>query len=167
MVNLKKEIIIRFLLISCILALCTAVIIQYVFGYQPCNLCLIERVPYILAIIILLLNYKFHKHKVFWNILLLLIFSFSFLISVYHLGIEQDLFKESSLCSSKNVGLITKEDVLKSLENLNISCKDVAFKIFGLSLTTYNIFLSIIMLLLSTKIYFINNDIKKESRRIY
>jgi len=93
--------------------------------------------------------------------LLLLIFSFSFLVSVYHLGIEQDLIEESSLCSTKNVDLITKEDVLKSLENLNISCKDVAFKIFGLSLTTYNIFISVLMFLLSAKIYFINNDIKK------
>ncbi len=161
MVNLKKKILYRFLLISCILVLCAALIIQYVFGYQPCNLCLIERIPYILAIIILLLNYKFHRHQVFWNILLLLIFSFSFLVSVYHLGIEQDLIEESSLCSTKNVDLITKEDVLKSLENLNISCKDVAFKIFGLSLTTYNIFISVLMFLLSAKIYFINNDIKK------
>ena len=36
-----------------------------------------------------------------------------------------------------------------------------AFKIFDLSLTTYNMLISIIMLLISLKIYLINNEIKK------
>ena len=54
-----------------------------------------------------------------------------------------------------------KEDILKSLQELSISCKDVAFKIFGLSLTSYNMIASLIMLLITTKIYLINNDLKK------
>jgi disulfide bond formation protein DsbB len=57
---------------------------------------------------------------------------------------------------------MTKEQVLNSLKELNISCKDVAFRIFGLSLTTYNIFVSILMFVISIKIFLLNNnDIKK------
>ena len=101
------------------------------------------------------------KDQIFYSILLLLVFSFSFLISFYHLGIEQGLIDESNVCESKNFGLITKEELLSSLQQIKVSCKDVAFKIAGLSLTTYNMIASILMFLISAKIYLINNDIKK------
>ena len=91
----------------------------------------------------------------------MLIFSFSIIISAYHFGIEQGFINESKVCESEYLNLLTKEEILNSLNKLNISCKDVAFKIFGLSLTTYNIFISIFMLLISTKIYLLNNDFKK------
>ncbi len=161
MTNFKKEKYFLILFILSVMILATAFIIQYILGYQPCNLCLIERVPYMLAIIVLILNYRFQGDQFFYVVLLLLIFSFSFLISIYHLGIEQGLFDESLICASKNVDLLTKEEVLNSMKEFNISCKDVAFKIFGLSLTTYNIIISIFMFLISTKIFLINNDLKK------
>jgi|TARA_B110000444_G_scaffold258293_1_gene298827 disulfide bond formation protein DsbB len=159
--NLQKEKYLQILFILSISILLVAYAIQYILGYQPCNLCIIERIPYALAIIILILSYIFRKDHVFYTILLLLNFSFSFLISIYHLGIEQGFFDQSSVCISKNIDLMIKEDILKSLQELSISCKDVAFKIFGLSLTSYNMIASLIMLLITTKIYLINNDLKK------
>ena len=101
------------------------------------------------------------KNQVFFCILLILIFLFSFIISIYHLGIEQGIFKESSVCATKNFNLITKEEILITFGGLVISCKDVAFKIFGFSLTTYNIVISALMLLLSIKIYLVINGVKK------
>ena len=144
-----------------ILVLFIAYFIQYVLGYQPCSLCLIERVPYKLAIIILILCYIFKKDQIFYGILLAQVFAFSFLISLYHLGIEQGIINESSLCSSKNIDLTTKEDILNSLEKLRISCKDVAFRVFGFSLTTYNVLISFFMFITSIKIFLVNNGIKK------
>ena len=161
MTNLKKKSYLQILLFICFVVLITAYIIQYIFDYLPCNLCVIERIPYALAIIILILNYNFEKYQVFYNILLLLIFSFSFLISLYHLGIEQGLIDESNLCGSNNTNLTTKEEILNSFQKIRISCQDVAFKIFGFSLTTYNMIISIFMFLISVKIYLINNGIKK------
>ena len=161
MINLRKKNYPKLLFILSFLILTSALIIEYVFGYQPCNLCLIERIPYGFSIIILLLNFLFKKDQVFYSVLLMLIFSFSTIISIYHLGIEQGLLVESSICTSQNLDLITKEQVLNSLKELNISCKNVAFKVFGLSLTTYNMLISIFMLLISLKIYLINNEIKK------
>ena len=78
---------------------------------------------------------------------------FSFIISLYHLGIEQGIISESSICASNNINLITKDEILSSLQEIQISCKDVAFRIFDLSLTTYNMMLSIIMFLITIKIY--------------
>ena len=159
--NFKKEtyLIILFLLSAGILIIAYAV--EYIFGYQPCNLCIIERFPYILALIILILNYQFKKNELFYCILLMIIFTFSFLISFFHFGIEQGFISESSVCGVKSTDLTTKEDILKSLQEINISCKDVAFKIFDLSLTTYNMFVSIVMFLITLKIYLINNENKK------
>ena len=161
MYKIKKKKYLQLLFILSIIILISAYAIEYILGYQPCNLCLIERIPYALAIIVLILNYKFQRDEIFYTVMLLLIFLFSFVISIYHFSIEQEFIEESSICISKNVDMITKEDILKSLQKLNISCKDVAFKIFGLSLTTYNILLSILMFFISTKIYLINNDYKK------
>tara|TARA_B110001450_G_scaffold68241_1_gene64485 strand:+ start:488 stop:973 length:486 start_codon:yes stop_codon:yes gene_type:complete len=161
MAKFKKETYLKIIFLVSFITLVTAYAIQYILGYQPCNLCVIERVPYMLAIIILVFNYSFQKNEIFYSILLLLIFKFSFLISFYHFGIEQGFVNESNVCGSNNLGLTTKEDLLKSLQEINISCKDVAFKVFGLSLTTYNMLISILMFLFSYKVYLINNDVKK------
>ena len=161
MAKLIKKNYSQIIFISSVLILISVFIIEYFFGYQPCNLCVIERFPYALAIIILFLNYNFKKDQIFYSVLLMLVFLFSTLISIYHFGIEQGFIAESMVCSSENLNLITKEDILNSLQELRISCKDVAFKIFGLSLTTYNIFISLFMFLLSTKIYLLSNGFKK------
>ena len=90
----------------------------------------------------------------------MLIFSFSIIISIYHFGIEQGLIEESSVCASDNINLLTKEEILNSLKKININCKDVAFKIFNLSLTTYNIFISFYVININKNILF-SNAIKK------
>ena len=162
MVNFKENTYLTILILVSFIVLSIAYIIQYLLGYQPCNLCLLERIPYILSLIILILNYKFKKNQIFFSVLLFLIFIFSFLISFYHFGIEQGFITEASVCSNDNKTLlISKDAVLKSLQNVTISCKDVAFKIFGLSLTTYNMIISLIMLILSAKIYLLSNEFKK------
>ena len=161
MPNLKKKTYLRILFLLSFVVLATAYTIQYLLGFQPCSLCILERVPYALAMIILILNYKFKKDEIFYSVLLLLIFTFSFLISFYHFGIEQGFIQESNVCGSNKVDLIIKEDILKSLKEINISCKDVTFKVFDLSLTTYNMLISLFMFLMSSKIYLINNKIKK------
>ena len=163
MAKLKKDKYLQTLFIFCFIILITAYAIQYIFGYQPCNLCIIERIPYMLAIIILILNYKFKKDQIFYSVLLLLVFLFSIIISLYHLGIEQGLLEESNICETNNTNLITKEEILNSLQEMRISCKDVTFKIFDLSLTTYNMIISVLMFLISGKIYLINDNIKKKN----
>jgi len=163
MINFKKKDYLLIIFILCIITLSAAYVLQYILGYQPCNLCIIERIPYWLAIVILILNYKFKKNYIFYNVLLLQIFTFSIIISLYHLGIEQGLVVESEVCLSENLDLLNKENILDSLKILRVSCKDVTIRIFGLSLTTYNMLVSLLLLLISIKIYLNKNNDRKQN----
>ena len=154
MINFKVEHYLRLILLISFMSIISAYFIEYALGHQPCNLCLIERIPYILSIVLIIIYYKFKKSEKFVILLLILTFNFSFLISVYHFGIEQGFFEESSLCSLKNdSNIISKEELLKILNERTISCKDVTFRIFGLSLTSVNIFISLIIITILIKIY--------------
>ena len=147
-----KKIYLSILVIS-ILALTSAYFIEYFLGYQPCNLCLLERIPYALSIIIILANFKFKFNDKSILLVLIIIFVVSALLSIYHFGIEQGLIEESFVCSTKDNLNLNKEQLLQELQKMNISCKNVAFTIFGLSLTTYNILLSVIISATLIKIY--------------
>ena len=137
-----------------LISLISAFFIEYVLGHQPCNLCLIQRIPYGLSLILLILNYFQKKNEKFIILLLTMIFSFSFLISLYHFGIEQGFFDESVVCTMKNMSnIIDKEELLKQLQVKTVSCKDVTFRIFGFSLTTFNITISLIIVFLLLKIF--------------
>ena len=158
MVKINKTITLKLILLISLTALGSAFFIEYVLGHQPCNLCILERIPYMLALIIILLNYKFvHLEKRF-ILILILIFLAGTILSLYHLGIEQGFVKETLVCDlKKGSDLLSKEDILKQLQEKNISCKDVTFKIMGLSLTSYNIFISLLITIGSVRIY-INYD---------
>ena len=147
-----KKIYLSILIIS-ILALTSAYFIEYFLGYQPCSLCLLERIPYALSIIIILAHLKIKFNDKHTLLVLIVIFVLSALLSIYHLGIEQGLIKESFVCSTKDNLNLNKEQLLQELQKMNISCKNVAFTIFGLSLTTYNILLSVIISATLIKIY--------------
>lgn len=129
-----------------IIALISAYFIEYILGHQPCKLCLIERIPYALSIIIIFLIYKFKQFEKILIMLLILVFVFSFIVSIYHFGIEQGYIKESLVCDLQNGSkILSKDELLKELQKKTVSCKDVTFKLFGLSLTTFNIFISLLI----------------------
>ena len=158
MVKNSKNLLKKFIFLVSIIALVSAFFIEYILGHQPCNLCVLERIPYLLAIIVVLLNYKFIQFEKFFILLLTIIFLAGTALSLYHLGIEQSFIQESLLCDLKSgSNLLSKEEILKQLQEKSVSCKDVTFKIFGLSLTSYNILISLLITVSAGKIYF-NND---------
>jgi disulfide bond formation protein DsbB len=137
-----------------LLAIISAYFIEYVLGHQPCNLCLIERIPYVSSLIIVLVNYRYKQITKYSILLLSLIFFFSLIISIYHYGIEQGFFQESIVCGIKDsTNILSKEELLEELQKKVINCKDVTFRIFGFSLTTINIIVSLLILILSIKIF--------------
>ncbi|MDC0351840.1 disulfide bond formation protein B [Candidatus Pelagibacter sp.] len=155
MVKNSKNLLIKLILLISIIALISAFFIEFILGHQPCNLCILERIPYFLAIIVILLNYKFIEFEKFFILFLTIIFLFGAALSLYHLGIEQGLIQESLVCDLKSgSNLLSKEEILKQLQEKSVSCKDVTFKMFGLSLTSYNILTSILITFSAGKIYF-------------
>ena len=154
MFNIKAESYLKIIFLFSFIALISAFFIEHVLGHQPCNLCLIERIPYGLSIMIIIVIFITKKNQKFFVLLLIFTFIFSFAISFYHFGIEQGFFQESSVCGLKNLTeSVTKEDLLKQLSEKTISCKDVTFRIFGLSLTSINIVISILFIITLLKIF--------------
>jgi|TARA_B100000073_G_scaffold248091_1_gene208428 disulfide bond formation protein DsbB len=152
--NLKINTYLISIFLISLISIISAFFIEYVLGHKPCNLCLIERIPYVLSIILITLNYISKKNEYFIILLLLIIFCFSLIISFYHFGIEQGFFEESTVCGLKDASsILSKEEILKQLQTKSISCKDVTFRIFGFSLTTFNIIISLILIILLSNIF--------------
>tara|TARA_B100001121_G_scaffold309523_1_gene336689 strand:+ start:640 stop:1125 length:486 start_codon:yes stop_codon:yes gene_type:complete len=161
MVEIKIKTYLNFIFILSFIAVISALFIEYILGYQPCNLCLLERIPYGLSMILITLSYIIKKDQKFLILLLNIVFFFSLSISIYHLGIEQSFWEESSVCGLQNsTDLILKEDILKQLSDKNISCKDVTFRIFGLSLTSINIAINLIIITILVKLFKKYNEAK-------
>ena len=154
MPNYKIDTYLKIILFISLFSISSAFYIEYILGHQPCNLCLIQRIPYGLSIILIIFNFFIRKNIQFIILLLIFIFFFSFVISFYHFGIEQGFFKESVVCGIKNASdLISKEEILNQLQGKTVNCKDVTFKIFGFSLTAINMIVSLILILMLLNIY--------------
>ena len=161
MLILKYQRSLNLVLFFSIFALISAYFIQYILGHQPCNLCLIERVPYVSAIIIILLCFYLKRFEKIFLISLSLIFFLATILSFYHFGIEQGFIKESLVCDlDTGDKILNREELLKELKEITVSCKDVTFKIFGLSLATINIIISLILSVITMK-HFLNYEKNK------
>ena len=161
MSQIKYKIALSLILLFAFFALISAYFIQYVLGHQPCNLCLIQRIPYIASIIIISICLFFKKFEKISLIILSLIFFSSALIAFYHFGIEQGLVKESLVCDlNSESNDLSKEALLNQLKSMPVSCKDVNFTIFGLSLATFNIFISLILSVINMKFFLSYEKIK-------
>ena len=146
MLQVRNKIILSLILVFSIFAILAAYLIQYVLGHEPCNLCLIERIPYIVSIMIISICLFTQKFEKITLIILSITFFAAALLSFYHFGIEQGFIKESLVCDLNNPGNeLSREALLNQLKKMPISCKDVTFKIFGLSLATFNIFISLFL----------------------
>ncbi len=147
MIVKKDKIVLNCILVFSLISLSIAYFVQYVLGHKPCNLCLVERYPYIISVILISFLFIINKFEKIILYTILLLFIFGAVVSFYHIGIEQGFFEESYICElgSGNENL-TKENLLKQLTNKSpISCKIVTFRILGLSLATINTVISFIL----------------------
>ena len=143
---LNNKLLLNGILAFSILSLSIAYFIQYVLGHKPCNLCIIERIPYIAAIILISLIFILNRYQKIISSLILIFFIFGAVVSFYHFGIEQGFFSESLVCDLGNSRPSNKEDLLNQLKKTEIvSCKDVTFRFLGLSLATINTVISLIL----------------------
>ena len=161
MSSIKNKFILNAVLLFSIFALISAYFIQYFLKHEPCNLCLIERIPYLATIILISSIFVLNKYEKLVSLIVGLFFMFGAVVSFYHFGIEQGFFSESLVCDlgSDNKPIST-QDLLKQLEEKSVSCKDVTFKLLGLSLATFNTVISIILSAIMIKIV-INYDKNK------
>ena len=148
---LNKKKFYLFIFVYSLLAIFFALYVEYILQHKPCKLCLYQRIPYIVAIFISFVGYNYFKNNKIL-ILIVVIFSISVLISGYHYGIENNIFEEFSGCTASTLEIIDKSELLKSLNDNVSSCKDVNFKLFGISLAGINFLLSLLIVIYSLKI---------------
>ena len=152
---MNNKVTLNLLIIFSFLSLSFAYFVEFILGHEPCNLCKIERIPYIGSIILISLLFFINKWEKIILSVVLLLFVFGGIVSIYHVGIEQGIFSESLLCElGLNENVQNTQELLKTLEKTPISCKDVTFKIFGLSLATFNAVLSFAISYILSKIIF-------------
>ena len=147
--TIKKFYLLIFLI--SIISLLGAVFIENVLEQSPCRLCLYQRIPYLISIFICFFGFNYYKNFL-WMYLLLILFIISAILAGYHVGIENSIFEEFSGCTSENINITNKLDLLNNLKKTMPSCKNVDFKLFGLSLATINLITSLIISTISITI---------------
>ena len=150
----SNNVLLIFILAIISLTIISALIIQYWLGHEPCKLCIYERIPYFLSILLLIKILLFKKYEKITLFILFLIFIASAVLAFYHFGIEQGFFSESFVCKAGDLtGTLSKEQLLEQLNKNSISCKDVSFRVLGLSLAIINTILSIILSVIFLKLF--------------
>ena len=154
MLKRENNLILIVILFFVSLVLISAFVIEYGLNHQPCKLCLYERIPYILSILLIIKILFVKKYEKITLFILFLIFIASAVLAFYHFGIEQGFFSESFVCKAGDLSeTLSKEQLLEQLNKNSISCKDVSFRVLGLSLAIINTILSIIMSVIFLKLF--------------
>ena len=132
----------------------SALIIQYWLGHEPCRLCLYERIPYFLSMLLITKIFFIKKYERITLLILFLVFMSSAVLAFYHFGIEQGFFSESLACTSGDLSkMLSKEKLLEQLKQNSISCKDVSLKILGLSLAAINTIFSLVLSVIFMRLF--------------
>ena len=120
---------------------------EYVFGFSPCYLCLIQRYPHIFVAITSIWLIFFRTHKFFIYPINTLVMALSIILASYHVGVENGIFEGPQSCSSSNLSLVSEksaEALLKDILNTSVvRCNEVTWSFISLSMAAWNLILSI------------------------
>ena len=154
MLKQSNNIFLIFILTVISLTIISALIIQYWLGHEPCRLCLYERIPYFLSMLLIIKILFIKKYEKITFLILSLVFIGSAALAFYHFGIEQGFFSESLACTTGDLSkTLSKEELLQQLKQNNISCKDVSFRILGLSLAAINTIFSLALSVIFIRLF--------------
>ena len=136
------------------LTIISALIVQYWLGHEPCRLCLYERIPYFLSMLLITKIFFIKKYERITLLILFLVFMSSTVLAFYHFGIEQGFFSESLVCKTGDLSkTLSKEELLQQLKQNSISCKNVSFRILGLSLAGINTIFSLVLSVIFLRLF--------------
>ena len=152
--NKKTNTILIFILFVLSVSIISAYMIEYGLGHKPCKLCIYQRFPYIVSILLVLNILLFGKNVKIHLLILSVISLLGAVLAFYHFGIEQGFFDESIVCKAQNLqeGL-SKQDILEQLKQNTVSCKNVNFTLFGLSLASINTIVSFVLFVIFIRLY--------------
>ena len=154
MLKQTNNILLTIILVIISLTIISALIIQYWLGYEPCKLCLYERIPYFLSILLIIKILFVKRYEKITLLILSLVFISGATLAFYNFGIEQGFFSESSACATGDLSkILSKKELLEELKQNNISCKDVSFRMLGLSLAAINTIFSLVLSVIFIRLF--------------
>ena len=125
-----------------------ALLSQYWGGLAPCELCLLQRWPWGVAIAISLIAAMIADPPALpWVALVLaVVFAVGSGLAFYHVGVEQHWFSGPSACT----GAATAADTLEALKarilgQMPVRCDEPAWSMWGISLAGWNLLASLVM----------------------
>ena len=142
------------ILVFIFLVLASAFIIEYKLDHQPCKLCIYERIPYFLSILLIAKIFFIKSYDKAALLILSFFFITSSVLAFYHFGIEQGFFSESLACTTEDLSkTLSKEELLQQLKQNSIGCKNVSFRILGLSLAAINTIFSLVLSVIFLRLF--------------
>ena len=149
MLKIKDLFFAKVLFFLSFITLSSALFIEHVLGHPPCSLCVFQRIPYIVCFLICGIFLIFKNFDKFFLYSILIIFLIAFILSFYHVGLEQGFFKGSFLCSTSTQEFENPSELLKELKPLQISCKNITLRLLVFSLATLNLILSLAIMIIT------------------
>ncbi len=117
---------------------------EYLGGLVPCELCLAERAPWGVAVMLAGLAHILlggARRWLLWACAVVLAGGAA--LAFYHVGVEQGWFAGPTACTGGATGATTLEGLRKQLEATQlVRCDEVQWTLFGVSLAGYNVLIS-------------------------
>ena len=133
------------MILVAIISLAYAFFVEYILGFEPCTLCLYQRIPYFLIIILSISGAASQNNRYILLLLASTIFA-AICLAAYHTGVERRIWDGTTTC---NMGVqipdnISVEEVRELLYNAPIAtCTVAAYRIFKISMTEWNLIMNI------------------------
>ena len=129
---------------------------QYLGGLVPCELCILQRWPWAVAITISIVAlFVAHDPSLRWVALVLgLVFLVGTGFAFYHLGVEQHWFAGPSACTPSTAAPTTLEELRQRILNAQVvRCDAVQWSFYGVSLAGWNLLASLAMAVICAAVF--------------
>ncbi|MGC3937066.1 disulfide bond formation protein B [Roseobacter sp. EG26] len=120
---------------------------QHVGGMAPCKMCIWQRYPHVIALLIGLVALKLQSR------LLILLGALSVFatgaVGVFHVGVEQEWWQGPTTCSSGPIGGKTADELLDQILTAPlVRCDEIAWEMLGISMAGWNALISFALVIL-------------------
>ncbi len=111
---------------------------QYIGGLAPCKMCIWQRYPHGVAVILGVLAFAFPGIRPL-PLLGALAASTTAAVGFYHAGVEQGWWEGPSTCTSGDIGGLSAEELLDQIMSAPlVRCDDIPWEMFGISMAGWN-----------------------------
>ena len=152
------------LFIISLISISSALIAEYFFNLQPCELCLKQRHPYYLILVSLVFIFIIKNlNKIVFYLLIQLSAVYGLFYSIWHVGVENKILKGPSGCSVMLKNSESASDLkAQILSKQVISCDEVIWSFFGISAASINTLVLLVIFILNAIYLFRYYGFKKE-----